>query len=420
MTRVGSIKIITFSVLLMGMLSACGSRIVPYKLNYAAEIAEAEGYRHKYAFHRSENGFKVFFLLDPALVDEQSERLMVDRKFVPILSVFASHQDRKPFFQDTLNWDDYQVFPVSQGVLFTFETGVREIAGGVAVLAFYDKVNDSFKTHYMALPTKENQVELNYLVTFANGMPLMDHFALCDDTLVIRNMDDREEQLFVTYYSQEFKAAAPPMAVSFRSEEQQLKIDTTFAIRLKKPFILTQPGLYLFQTDTNDSQGFSLRISCYRYPRPSRSKELIDALIYITTTDERSKIIKAVNPKRELDNFWLAQGGNREFGRQMIRNYYRRVEFANKYFTSYKEGWKTDRGLIYSVFGPPSKVRRYDQTEEWEYSRKSAAADQRFVFVRKPGLFSAYHMELVRQVEYDIFWYSAVEQIRKGLSEEKK
>jgi GWxTD domain-containing protein len=402
------------------LLTACGFRLLPSKINYSQEYNDLEGYKPRYAFHKSPAGHKVFFLLDPALVDEQSDRLMIDRKFVPVFEFFTSHADRRPLLMDTLQWEDYQIFPVSQGVLFTFEIDLDEMAGGLALLSFQDKVNEVSRVHYLSLPSKENTLELNYMVTYANGMPIMEHYANCDDTLVLRNIDDREEQLFVTYYSQEFRPAAPPMAVSFRSEDQQLAIDTTFAIALKKPFMLTQPGLYLFQKDTNDAQGFSIRVGCYRFPRPSRSKELIDPLIYITTTDERAKIIKAVNPKRELDNFWLAQGGNREFGRQMIRNYYRRVEFANLYFTTYKEGWKTDRGLVYTVFGPPSKVRRFDQSEEWEYSKKTAASEQRFVFVRKPNLFSAYHFELVRQVEYDIFWYSAVEQIRKGLSEEKK
>ncbi|MCH7783138.1 GWxTD domain-containing protein [candidate division KSB1 bacterium] len=53
--------------------------------------------------------------------------------------------------------------------------------------------------------------------------------------------------------------------------------------------------------------------------------------------------------------------------------YYRRVRFANEEFTQYKDGWKTDRGMIYILFGPPNQVFYSDfssfekATQQWVY-----------------------------------------------------
>jgi len=40
--------------------------------------------------------------------------------------------------------------------------------------------------------------------------------------------------------------------------------------------------------------------------------------------------------------------------------YFRRVKYANKNFSVFRDGWKTDRGMIYILFGPPNEIVRYD------------------------------------------------------------
>lgn len=53
--------------------------------------------------------------------------------------------------------------------------------------------------------------------------------------------------------------------------------------------------------------------------------------------------------------------------------YFRRIDYANKNFRSYAEGWLTDMGRIYIVYGPPDRIDRDPFTtdgkprETWEY-----------------------------------------------------
>ncbi len=52
-------------------------------------------------------------------------------------------------------------------------------------------------------------------------------------------------------------------------------------------------------------------------------------------------------------------------------------------FTSYKEGWKTDKGMIFIVLGPPDKVQRSKDREVWTYDQRGNAQNVNFTFNRR-------------------------------------
>jgi hypothetical protein len=43
--------------------------------------------------------------------------------------------------------------------------------------------------------------------------------------------------------------------------------------------------------------------------------------------------------------------------------------YSNFYFTSFKEGWRTERGMIYTIYGPPDKVYKSSDGERWGYRK---------------------------------------------------
>ena len=47
-----------------------------------------------------------------------------------------------------------------------------------------------------------------------------------------------------------------------------------------------------------------------------------------------------------------------ERAKELIKNYYGRLQHANLFFTSYLEGWKTDRGMIFMIFGERTNAVR--------------------------------------------------------------
>jgi GWxTD domain-containing protein len=209
---------------------------------------------------------------------------------------------------------------------------------------------------------------------------------------------------FAFYYREDFPAASPPFTESQTSVKNSLKPDSTFQI--KDEFAFSQKGLYLLQTDTSSAAGIAIRVEA-DYPRYSKLESLADPVIYITTKTELDRLRSARGDKRAFDKVILSIVGNTERARLFMRNYFRRVELANRFFTSYKEGWKTDRGMLYIIFGQPGFVYKFTDREVWEY--KTVDGKVSFTFVHSPTLFDPDNYVLIRKKSYRDVWLQAVD-----------
>jgi GWxTD domain-containing protein len=117
----------------------------------------------------------------------------------------------------------------------------------------------------------------------------------------------------------------------------------------------------------------------------------VQQMVYIATEDELSHIKQAdtrdEKVKRYLE-FWKKKDPVPESEENEIFNeYYRRIEYANKNFSHYSEGWKTDRGMVFVILGSPNNVDRHPfetntkPYEVWEYY----TLNRSFVFVDETG-----------------------------------
>lgn len=89
--------------------------------------------------------------------------------------------------------------------------------------------------------------------------------------------------------------------------------------------------------------------------------EAIKQLIYITNDRLiREMITGSEQDKTEkFKQFWSSLDptpGTVE--NELMEEYYRRVAFSIEAFTVVQDGWKTDRGMIYILFGPPDEIQR--------------------------------------------------------------
>ncbi len=91
--------------------------------------------------------------------------------------------------------------------------------------------------------------------------------------------------------------------------------------------------------------------------------QAIEQLRYIAKDDEMStlKDAKTYEEKQKLFlEFWKKRDPNPNTLRnERMEEYYGRVEYANKHFGHYQPGWRTDMGMVYLMFGPPSNVERH-------------------------------------------------------------
>jgi hypothetical protein len=90
-----------------------------------------------------------------------------------------------------------------------------------------------------------------------------------------------------------------------------------------------------------------------------------------------------------------------------MRSYFKRVELANQFFTSYKEGWKTDRGMIYIVFGLPDEVFKFNDREVWTYNADEYKAT--FNFSKSSSVFDPDNYVLIREKKYQQTWYEVID-----------
>ncbi len=158
----------------------------------------------------------------------------------------------------------------------------------------------------------------------------------------------------------------------------------------------------------------TLRVHDGSYPAVTSLHDMIESLRYISSRREHEKMQDSKDAKRELDAFWLDCGGGKERTRELIKTYYGRVEEANRQFSSFSEGWKTDRGLVHIVFGNPARILMEATEEVWIYGDENSVSSVRFVFERIATPVTRNHYVLKRNFMYRTDWDRSVTYWRNG------
>lgn len=90
---------------------------------------------------------------------------------------------------------------------------------------------------------------------------------------------------------------------------------------------------------------------------------LSEDVIYIISPEERSAFLQLeTNEEREqfIEQFWLRRSSNPDLpDNDFKEEHYRRIAYANEHYASGIPGWKTDRGHMYIVWGPPDEVESH-------------------------------------------------------------
>ena len=259
----------------------------------------------------------------------------------------------------------------------------------------------------------------NYLVTPANSaVPLFRNYIYKEEKIkIICPTKTKTEKLFVRYYHRKFPIAAPPFLL-LDKKPFNYAADSTFEVLTKNNIVeiyLNKNGFYHFQTDTSlNKDGLSLFYFDTHFPEIETAEDLVPPLRYISTKQEFEEMNNAENKKEAVDKFWLNNAGNTDVGREMIRKFYNRVQETNYFFTSYLEGWKTDRGLIYLIFGPPTSVFKYSNSENWVYGEENSLLAINFNFIKVINPFSDNDFSLDRSPNLKNSWYRTVDAWRTG------
>ncbi len=97
---------------------------------------------------------------------------------------------------------------------------------------------------------------------------------------------------------------------------------------------------------------------------------LNEDVVYIISPSERNAFLQLdTNEEREqfIEQFWLRRSSNPDLPENDFKEeHYRRIAYANEHFASGIPGWKTDRGRMYIMWGPPDEIDSHPMGGTWD------------------------------------------------------
>ncbi|GMQ29686.1 GWxTD domain-containing protein [Algoriphagus confluentis] len=249
-------------------------------------------------------------------------------------------------------------------------------------------------------------------IYFSNEVPFDQNYININESLLFKTVRRPSIQSF--YYPIQFDVPFPPMETRPADVPKELEVVNQGDFFANTPRKIEEEGYFFFQTDTLAPAGILLKSSHDAFPKVKDWDEMIQMVTYISTRKEHETLLLASDKKKALDEYWINLTRNPDTAKELIRNYFRMVEFANILFTDFKEGWKTDRGMVYIVMGPPQEVNFYMDREVWTYSGMDATSKIKFTFVRSKTLLTPHFYTLNRSRAYQPIWFKNISQWRSG------
>ena len=237
------------------------------------------------------------------------------------------------------------------------------------------------------------------------------------DTINIKFFNHTINRIFVDCFNKDFEKAIPPFSIK-EADVLKYKPDSSFQISLDSSevqLIMPSCGFLQLKFNQDNNEGLSLYTYNKTFPGIIDTEEMINCTSYIMNKEEFDKCKNSIEKKIAIDNFWLSIGGSNERARELIKRYYGRVYEANKYYTSYTQGWKTDRGMIHIVFGQPSAIYKNKKDEIWVYGNASNPEALRFIFNKTDNPYSNNDYVLERSFFYKLIWQNAIDFWKQGL-----
>lgn len=322
------------------------------------------------------------------------------------LRIFPSHKDKTVILEKT------QEMEAAPNVIQAIKLPIQAALQTYVVELLFTNLDD--QTTYNDVIFVKTTTTNEHTVRLKNSQQVvLNRYVPMNTRLQLFSGLDTTQTFYVRYFSRKYHPAPPPHIRRNLVFNPKKRSKTTFVIPNKQSFTLAQRGVYFIQTDTLSDAGLFVNCFAEDFPKLTQAEELTWSVRYISKNEEYKKMTaRKANKKLELDKFWLQRGGTKEKARWLISQYYNRIQQANEYFTSYKAGWKTDRGIIFTIFGQPTRVQKTRHYEYWFYKRNEHRDYVEFFF-DKQGL----QYTLRRSPHLEMAWNAQIYEWRSGTVE---
>jgi len=402
------------------LLTGCipGNKL-PY-FNFAHLYDSSANFTHAPAtvFHTNDSVSTVFVKvrLNDLLYERQENEPMLKARFRTSYEVYPSFESKLLADSGSVIFCDSLNFGTEMEMIVNFDIKAKSPGTCLLYLTLTDLNRKRSVGRFYPINKASGLSHQNFLARAADDLPLFDDWIRRENKVKITYNRPVTGDLFVRYYHRTFPLALPPF-VPEKERIFRFKADSVFLLPVLNGesalFSLEKEGIYHFQADSASREGLTLFRFHEGFPEVETPHEALKPLRYLTTDKEYERLLTVADQKQAVDSFWIERAGNPERAAAMIRKYYTRVSEANRWFTSYHEGWKTDRGIIYIVYGKPTYVYRTSGAEEWIYGEQGNPLSIRFIFRRVNNPFTDNDFGITKSVAYKQSWYLAIENWRR-------
>ncbi len=280
-----------------------------------------------------------------------------------------------------------------------------------------DMIRKEVVVRYIYVDKRSEFSQQNFMVIDEKSrIPFFAPYVLGNSRFNIRYAyPDKFKTIYVSYYGQEMPLPKPSFTV-IRESIYLSHPDSIWVLPYDQnlTYQLSYQGMYFFQFDTTVKEGLSILNFGTDFPRIKKPEEMIPPIAYISSDVEYNNLLDATNKKLAVDDFWLKNAEDIDRARELIRIYYTRVFFSNYYFTTFKKGWKTDRGMIYILYGPPQAIYVDENSEKWMYYKKNYGTALTFIFDHVLSPYTENNYVLERAESSEGYWKQAIDSWKNG------
>ncbi len=378
------------------------------EINFAHIYNPNTSYILDYQVASSENEYKLFLRLD----------IKIQNQLLSNFQIFFGFKDS---YTDT-EITDYKQVDLADAKI----TGERNIhylgidfenteKNSILILRIIQTQGQKEFLHVIKLRNNEKSLYTGILPFEKDReVPLFRNYVNGEEEFRIKQLFGSSEEIAFIHYPETFLAAEPPLVTQSTRFSPELRQDSSFVKREGQVIRLTGQGFYFIQADSTTNEGISIVLTDRFFPKAALIDDVIEPFVYLSSSTEYEQLMTAENQKIGLDEHLVKISRSQERSKTIVKDYFRNVARANALFTNYKYGWKTDKGLIYSIYGNPDEVMLINDSEEWNYLNRAGIPRLRFTFTRIDNIFSPEHYVLMRDRNYAEFWFRSIDSWRTG------
>jgi GWxTD domain-containing protein len=339
---------------------------------------------------------------------------------VRVFYKFLPYADAKVFFDSSTVYINDKVVGEPQSKILAGYIPLKIPAAQTSYIELY--INDvngkRHQTHFIKCEKQDPYGQQSYLLLGNNGNVFFSNKIEKGNIINVYNSRITYSKARVNFFANDYSLPPPPFSDRTTTPYPSIPDSTFFVNSFDGHNIqlqIARQGVYFIRLDSSANiNGCTIMGVEQNFPKVLSHAQMIAATRFIMSKDEYQKMINAKDKQVAIDNFWLTLGGGEDRAKELIKRYYNRVQDANSFFTSHIEGWKTDMGMIYIIFGPPNKTYKTQQMETWTYGTDGTPNSATFRFEKINNPFSQNNFKLIRNPSYRDAWYLAVNNWRDG------